>query len=310
MFSIHTRQIMAGLVLPILIFMAVALVFVGQVWPHKVLALRLAVVGGTAPIYRVLMYPQRKIEQWETVLHGVTDVLAENVRLRQENQNLQRWHITASSLEIENMRLKSILHWGNDPKLADVSGWVIRDESGPYLRAVLLDIGDQKSVHTGSVAVDTNGLVGRVSEVGVRVLRILLITDATSRIPVHMLASHADAIMVGNNTPYPRLMYYAQNSHPFDGERIETRAQIGMTGGIAVGYVKSTPDGGYVVVSDADLAHLDMVRAFDNATMPDAPLAEGRVKEHPPIHSSLLNTNKTFFPRGLKRIWPFSHMDH
>lgn len=310
MLSIHTRQIVEGLVLPVLVFVAIALVFIGQVWPQRVQAVRLAVAGEMAPLYRGLTYPQRKVKQWETVLEGVTDIAAENARLRQENRQLQHWYALSTSLTAENNRLKSILHWGTDPNLADISGWVIRDENGPYLHAVLLDIGAQKPVHIGSVAVDAGGLVGRVSEVGNRVIRILLINDATSRIPVRMVSSHGDAIMAGDSSPYPRLIYYAQNTRPLEGERIETRGQTGITGGVAVGHVHYLPGGGPVVVPDADLLHLDMVRVFDNDTMPEAPSAQGRVREKPLLSSPSGDKKAVLFPQGLKQFWPFSYLGH
>lgn len=310
MLSIHTRQLVEGLVLPILIFVAIGLVFVGQVWPQRVEAVRLAVAEDMGPLYRVLTAPQRKIQQWETVLQGVTDIAAENARLRQENQQLQHWYNLSTSLTAENNRLKSILHWGSDPNLADISGWVIRDESGPYLHAVLLDIGTQRPVHIGSVAVDSGGLVGRVSEVGSRVIRVLLINDATSRIPVRMVSSHGDAIMAGDNSPYPRLIYYAQDTRPVEGEHIETRGQTGITGGVSVGRVHYLDGGRPVVVPDADIPHLDMVRVFDNDTMPEAPPAEGRVREKPLLNPASGDKKSGLFPQGLKQFWPFSQIDH
>ncbi|GBQ07595.1 rod shape-determining protein MreC [Saccharibacter floricola] len=310
MLSIHARQIVEGLVLPVLIFVAIALVFVGQVWPHKVQAVRLAVAGEMAPLYSVLTYPQRKVIQWETVLEGVTNIAEENARLRKENRQLQHWYALSTSLAAENTRLKSILHWGNDPNLADISGWVVRDESGPYLHAVLLDIGEQNPVHMGSVAVDANGIVGRVSEVGARVVRVLLINDATSRIPVRLVSSHADAIMAGDNSLYPRLMYYSQDVHPVEGERVETRGQTGITGGVAVGRVHYLNERRPVIVPDADLAHLDLVRVFDNDTALESPPAAGRVKEKPLLRNAPDDKKEGTFSQGLKHIWPFSQFNH
>ena len=55
----------------------------------------------------------------------------------------------------------------------------------------------------GQIALDASGLVGRVTEVGDRSARVLLVTDMNSRIPVMLEASRAKAILVGANAPFP-----------------------------------------------------------------------------------------------------------
>ncbi|MXV44026.1 rod shape-determining protein MreC [Saccharibacter sp. 17.LH.SD] len=308
MLSIHTRQVLAGLVLPILIFFAVGLAFVGQVWPQKLVSLRLAVTGEMAPIYYGLTFPQREVRHWEEMLHGVTDLIAENQNLRQQNKQLYYWRDMATSLKAENKKLKSVLHWGIDPSLRYVSGWVVREESGPYLHAALLDVGDQLSPHMGSLAVDDVGLIGRVSEVGPHVVRILLITDAASRIPVTMLPSGGDAMMVGDSVSLPHLMYYAQDTRPVEGARVETRGQAGITGGVLIGHVHYLSSGQPIVIPAADLKHLDVVRVFDNDTVLDPPPAAGRVREHGPLISVPPKAEGEPKWQGLKRFWPFSRI--
>lgn len=309
MLSIHARQLYAGFLLPIMIFFAVGLVLFGQVSPQGVERLRLAVVGEMSPLYHVLVFPQKKIAAWILDLHGVTDLAAENTRLRDENLKLQHWYHTAERLEMENKRLKAVLHWGAESSLHYVSGRVIRDDIGPYLRAILLDVGYDSGIHIGSSAVDNAGLVGRVSELGQHVVRILLITDAASRIPVTMSSSGADAMMVGDNSETPRLMYYPQDHQPIEGEKVETRGQRGITGGVAVGYVHYLAAGRPVVILEADLSHLDVIRVFDSEGSLETPPADGRIRERAPL---IWHGNDEAAPmtglRGLQRVWPFTQL--
>lgn len=51
------------------------------------------------------------------------------------------------------------------------------------------------------IAVNEKGLVGRVIESSNRILRIMLITDMASRVPVKVLETGENAIIVGNGTP-------------------------------------------------------------------------------------------------------------
>jgi len=77
----------------------------------------------------------------------------------------------------------------------------VADAGGVYARAVLLSLGPNHSVTKGQVALDDRGLVGRVTEVGTRSARVLLITDINSRVPVTLESSRARALLVGTNGP-------------------------------------------------------------------------------------------------------------
>ena len=86
--------------------------------------------------------------------------------------------------------------------------------AGVYAKAVLLSVGPNHGIRKGQIALDERGLVGRVTELGARTARVLLITDLNSRIPVILETSRAHAILVGTNGPRPRLLYWPEGSTP------------------------------------------------------------------------------------------------
>lgn len=305
MISIQQRQLLAGLVLPFLVFLSVGMILAGQIWSGKVAQIRMMTAREMTPVYNVLTFGPRQFHKWQIMLQGVGDLLAENARLREENRQLAHWYGMVQSFQFENRRLKSLLHWGSEPRQDYVSGWVVRDESGPYLRAVLLDVGTHSTVHVGNLAVDSVGLAGRVSEVGPHVVRVLLIEDAASRIPVTLQSSGGDAMMIGDNTPYPRLVSFTQNAHPQEGEHVETRGQMGLVGGVPVGHVHYLPSGRPVVVPDADLSRLNLVRIFDGETGVDAPPASDRVGEKAPLLPADEDSGSSSWKK-LRRLLPFS----
>ena len=147
---------------------------------------------------------------------------AENARLREENARLRQWQATALALDAENRRLKAELHWVPDPTAAFVTARVVADAGGVYARAVLLAVGPNHFIRRGEIALDQSGLVGRVTEVGARTARVLLITDLNSRIPVILEPSGGHAIMTGTNGPRPRLLYWSDGAPPREGERVVT----------------------------------------------------------------------------------------
>ncbi|GBD56487.1 rod shape-determining protein MreC [Gluconobacter wancherniae] len=286
MFSIHARQVLSRAILPVLILLAVGLVLLGQVRRPVVESVRLVAADMLAPAYHALVVPQEHVIAWMTDLRGATDLARENARLRDENRGLRHWYDVAVALAAENGRLKNSLHWIPEAVPQYVTGRVTRDDGGPYSRAVLLDVGSGHQVRAGDVALDAAGLLGRVTEIGPHTVRVLLISDDASRIPVTLAVSHADAIMAGDDTVNPRLLFYPQDHHPVEGERVETRGQNEMPGGLPVGTVHYLAPGRPVVLPDADLGRLDIVRVFDygdeGATAPDAP-GRVRVKKLPDI---------------------------
>ncbi len=122
---------------------------------------------------------------------GLWDISAENARLREENEQLRRWQSIALALDAENQRLKANLHWIPDPAPSYVTARVVADAGGVYAKAVLLSVGPNHGIRKGEIALDERGLVGRVTEVGARTARVLLITDLNSRIPVILENSRA-----------------------------------------------------------------------------------------------------------------------
>ncbi|EHH69127.1 rod shape-determining protein MreC [Gluconobacter morbifer] len=289
MLSIHARQVLAKTILPVLILLAVGLVLLGLVRRPVVDGVRLVAADLLAPAYHALVWPQERVSAWLVDLRGATDLARENARLRDENRGLRHWYDVAVALASENARLKASLHWIPEAVPQFVTGRVTRDDGGPYSRAVLLNVGAGHQVEVGDVALDASGLLGRVTEVGSHTVRVLLINDDASRIPVTLAASHADAIMAGDDTGFPRLIYYPQDRHPIEGERVETRGQSAMPPGLPIGSVHYTAPNRPVVVPDADLDRLDIVRVFDYGEHGvDAPQAPGRVKVQKPSGASPL----------------------
>ena len=139
-------------------------------------------------------------------------------------------------------------------------------------------VGPNHSIRKGEIALDERGLVGRVTEVGARTARVLLITDLNSRIPVILEHSRAHAILVGTNGSRPRLLYWPEGSAPREGERVVTSAEANaFPADLPVGTVHYTSNNVPEVVPTAMLDRLEMVRVFDyGLTGMDDPEAAAR----------------------------------
>ena len=262
--SIQARQALARLTLTVLIVASLAMILVGRGAPTVGEQARTSLSDTLAPIYGAVSVPLDAVRSAATDISQVFSLRAENDQLRQENERLRRWYDVAMALDAENATLKANLHWVPDPALSYVTARVVADAGGVYARSVLISIGPNHTVRKGQIALDASGLVGRVTEVGDRSARVLLLTDINSRIPVMLENSRAKAILVGANTPYPRLLYLQDGARPAEGERVLTSAEANaFPAGLLVGAVRYGGGGQPQVDPAANLERLEIVRIFD-----------------------------------------------
>jgi rod shape-determining protein MreC len=262
--SIPVRQTLSKLTLPVLIAGAFGLMLLGKADTLMAERARMAVADALAPIYGVLAEPIASVhDAIDNVAHLAT-VYRDNAALREQNERLRRWQAVALALDAENASLNAALHWMPDPTASFVTARVVADAGGLYARAVLLSAGPHHSITKGQVALDDRGLVGRVTETGARSVRVLLITDLNSRIPVTLEGSRGHALMVGTNGPRPRLMYWNEGTPPAEGEHVVTSAEANaFPAGLPVGVVHYSASKVPEVEPEARLDRLELVRLFD-----------------------------------------------
>jgi rod shape-determining protein MreC len=262
--SIQARHALARLTLPVMVVAAFGLMLIGKVDTVLVERARITVYDASAPVYAALAEPLGHMNMALAEVAGLWGLRDDNARLRDENERLRRWQSVALTLDSENQRLKAALHWIPDPEASYVTARVVADAGGVYAKAVLLSVGPNHGLRKGQIALDERGLVGRITEVGTRTARALLITDMNSRVPVILEGSRSHAILAGTNGPWPRLMYWSEGTTPREGERVVTSAEANaFPANLPVGTVRYNANGVPEVEPDAQLRALDIVRIFD-----------------------------------------------
>ena len=262
--SIPVRQALSRLTLPVLIAAAFGLMLLGKTDTPMTGRARMALADALAPIYGVVAEPLASVRDAVAGVHDLLEMRDENARLRDENDHLRRWQAVAMALDAENALLKANLHWLPDPTPSYVTARVVADGGGVYARAVLLSTGPNRKLSTGQIALDERGLVGRVTELGLRSARVLLITDINSRVPVILEASRGRAMLAGANSLRPRLLFWPEGSTPAEGERVVTGAEANaFPAGLPVGVVHYNAAHVPEVEPFAQLDRLEVVRIFD-----------------------------------------------
>ena len=204
------------------------------------------------------------------LVEGVAELVAlreENARLREQNRRLLDWQSAARQLSLENAALRQVLQYRADPgRPTAVTGRVIADAGGPFVHTVLIDVGADDGVTDGMAAVNERGLVGRVIEVGRQSARVLLLTDFNSRLPVMVEPSRDQAILAGNNSRQPSLVFLPLNPRLAVGNAVVTSGRGGvLPPGLAIGTVASITDDSVTVAPLVDFTRLEYLRLLEYA---------------------------------------------
>lgn len=190
--------------------------------------LRASLADTLLPSMSVIGQPIAFVSEVARDYQNVLDVYEQNRALRREIQRLHAWRETARQLEEENAQLRALNNLNLAPRTTFVTGDVIADSGGPFRESAIVNVGARDGVTDGSAAVDGVGLVGRVSGVGQRASRILLLTDFSSRVPVVVQPGGRRAMLAGDGTAAPRLEFLDATDGIRPGDLVETSGDGGV----------------------------------------------------------------------------------
>lgn len=252
-----------------LFVLAFALMMLGKAENVLVERTRAAIADIAAPILDALSRPVATVSDLITQTGEMMHLREENTRLREENGRLRAWHGVATHLAAENAALRNLLNYVPPTRGGFISARVVGDGGGPFVRSALINSGERDGVAKGLAALNEDGLVGRVTEVGQRSARILLLTDFNSKIPVILETSRDRAILAGDNSAQPQLAFLPPNSRPKVGERVVTSGHGGLLpAGLPVGVVLGLRDGQMRVQPFVNWDRLEYIRIVDFGPIP------------------------------------------
>lgn len=241
--------------------------------------LRTTVADVAAPVLEAATHP---VEAFGRGLANIRELFAlrsENARLRREVARLRAWHATAQALAAENKSFRSMLNFKGPARNSFVTARVIADGRGPFVKSVLVNAGARDGAAKGQAATAFGRLVGRVTLAGARSSRVLLLTDLNSRVPVIVADTRTRAILMGDNSPQPRLGFLPENPGLKPGQRVVTSGHGGvLPPGLPVGRIVADEDGTHRVQPLVDLDRLEYLQIirFNTVGAPDAETADKR----------------------------------
>lgn len=187
----------------------------------------------------------------------------QNQELRSELRRMQTWKEAALQLEQENARLLDLNNVRLDPRLTYVTGVVLADSGSPFRQSVLLNVGGRDGLVEGWATMDGIGLVGRISGVGENTARVILLTDASSRIPAVIQPSGQRAIVAGDNSAAPPIDFLENPDLVRPGDRVISSGDGGVfPAGLLIGQIAADPGGRLRVRLAADFERLEFLRVL------------------------------------------------
>lgn len=252
------RILVGGLVL-----MLLALFLLWRIDSPRVERFRMALIDRVVPSMDWAMAP---VTWGVGVVEGFQSysrIYDQNQELRRELQQMKAWREAALQLEQKNAKLLDLNQVRLDPKLTHVTGVVMADSGSPFRQSVLLNVGDRDGIRDGWATMDGLGVVGRISGVGRTVSRVVLLTDASSRVPVTVQPSGQRAILAGDNSPLPPLDFLEKSDLVRPGDRVVTSGDGGVfPAGLLVGQVVQGSDRRLRVAPSADYLRLEFLRVL------------------------------------------------
>ena len=228
------------------------------------------VIDQVMPSFTWAMTPVMAITELALNFQSYQSLYEQNQELRRELQQMKSWKEAALQLEQENARLLDLNKVRLDPDLTRVTGMVLADSGSPFRQSVLLNVGARDGILDGWATMDGLGLVGRISGVGAKSSRVILLTDASSRIPATIEPSGQSVLIVGDNTLAPPIDFIENPELVRPGDRIVSSGDGKVfPPGLLIGQVAKDPGGRLRVRLAADYERLKFLRVLRSTSRRD-----------------------------------------
>ena len=252
---------LARLVLVAMIIMLLAIFLFWRIDNPRIEKMRMAVIDVVAPNFAWVATPVTGTVNLVRSAQSYNSIYRQNQELRREIQQMKAWKEAALSFEQENARLLNLNKVKLDPKFTHITGVVLADSGSPFRQTVLLNVGARDGIIDGWAAMDGIGLVGRISGVGDRTARVIMLSDNSSRIPVTIEPTGQYALMVGDNSSRPPIDFVENPEAVRPGDRVVSSGDGGVfPAGLLIGQVVQSSSGRLRVRLAADIQRLEFLR--------------------------------------------------
>ena len=248
----------------VLLMLAICMMVLWQTRNATVVAARDYVSEKMAPVVSVVAAPARWMKAGKDTFLNAVFLYQRNNELEQENKELKRWRALALQLQSEQNEIKKLVGYVPYPKSTSLVARLVMDSGDKFSRSYIALAGTANGLKEGAVALTEQGLFARVIETGDYGSRLMLLTDYLSRVPVIVGKSRIPAILSGDNTNHPKIIFADNKDAIHEGDVVLTSGYMGVyPSGLSVGVIRSVTENEVDVDLFENGENLEFVRLVD-----------------------------------------------
>lgn len=194
------------------------------------------------PFHETSRFFSRGIQETAESFRLFWDLYASRAVLLERVQELELEQVQMEELRRENERLTSLLGFRKEIQAKTIAARVIGWDLVPWRQTIVIDKGSRDGMKNRMAVVNAQGLVGRVIEAAPWSARVILLTDAESRVSVIFQESRSVALAQGDGSPWLRLTRLDPTSVVKVGDKV-------LSSGLGGVYPKGLPLGKVEMVS-------------------------------------------------------------
>lgn len=210
--------------------------------PRATARLRLAVSSWFLPLFSLTNASQQVPAKLADSGMSRHELLAENDRLTRENEQLRVLAVQAAAMQRENDQLRTMIGWQRQSawhlKLARV---VTRDPAN-WWHTIQIDMGSRDGLTNNLPVITADGLVGRISSVGLYTAQVVLVGDPNCRVSALVQDStHDMGVLIRSgsmDTSLVKMSYLSSSANLKAGQDVVTSGLGGIfPAGIPIGKI-------------------------------------------------------------------------
>lgn len=222
-------------------------------------SLQMSVLDSSSYIMSSSSTITNNLDAIQSTIYEFINLHAKYKKLQLENQLLKDKALTFQQILFENEELRR-LNNVTLPKATKIATTrIISQFDDSHSNTAVILAGKKQHVKDGQVVVNGDGVIGRIVNVGEKVSRVMLLTDASSKIPGFFPRTKEHGIIIGENNKLS-VRYLAQSTKIAVGDLVLTSGDGALFPyGLPIGVVSSMKNGDIIITSFYDPDKLDLV---------------------------------------------------
>ncbi|HXT13404.1 MAG TPA: rod shape-determining protein MreC [Candidatus Angelobacter sp.] len=208
---------------------------------HTTARLKLAFGSLFLPLFGLTNSADRLANKTGDVITTRGELLKENASLQRENDQLRMQLLQAQDTARENARLRQLVGWEQTKPWKLKLGKVVSRDPANWWRTVQIDLGSRDGLKENLPVLTMDGLVGRVSAVGLTRSTVVLIGDRNCKVAAEVVETR-DTGVIGATDPWDNTLvafgFLNKNAKLVPGQTVVTSGTGGFfPSGIPIGRI-------------------------------------------------------------------------